>query len=234
LSKKISKYSLLPPLFALCLCLVLVYLTTSAHIRSERLAVERFILERGTRINDAVTDLLYKTRTIASFVELNGGDTEDFPALSAILLGDPAIVNFLIAPQGVVTEVYPLVGNEALLGLDFFLQETVLGEGERSSGSILLANVAKETRQLVFGGPFTAVQGGEILISRMPVFLYDENGDEYFWGVVGVTLHFPEVLDGAGLKDLELMGYYYEVLQLDTHTGEPQVILSSDSQQTRW
>lgn len=52
--------------------------------------------------------------------------------MTATIIDDPAILNLLIAPGGVVSDIYPLEGNEAVLGLDF------LSEGAGISVTISL------------------------------------------------------------------------------------------------
>ena len=39
---------------------------------------------------------------------------------ASTFVNDPATLNMLVAPNGVIAEVYPLEGNEAVIGLDFF------------------------------------------------------------------------------------------------------------------
>jgi len=123
---------------------------------------------------------------LSALVIQNDGEIENFKQVAAIIIDDPAILNVLIAPSGVVSDVYPLQGNEAVIGLDFF------GEGAGNKEAVM----AKETGQLVFGGPFDLVQGGQALVGRLPVWIDMPDGNNAFWGLVSVTLKFPQILDG--------------------------------------
>jgi hypothetical protein len=134
-----------------------------------------------------------------------------------MLIDDPAIVNILIAPGGVVSDIYPLEGNEAVLGLDFFSE----GAGN------LEARMAKEARQLVLGGPFEGVQGGQIMVGRLPVFISEPDGTESFWGITSVTLAYPQALNGAGLEDIIIFGFDYEVWRRNPDDNEMQLIACS-------
>jgi sensor domain CHASE-containing protein len=196
-------------LFTFALCLSLVMVMVINRDRVERLNMEQLISEKSTSIQYTMLRLLLRTETIAAYIHYTDGEAADIEWLASMLIDDPAIRNILIAPGGVVSEVYPLEGNEAVIGLDFFSP----GAGN------LEAIKAKETRQLVLGGPFEGVQGGMLIVGRLPVFIEDE-----FWGIVSVTLNYPQVLDGAGLNELYIMGFDYDVWRNNPDTGERQLI----------
>lgn len=187
--------------------------------------MEQLIVRKSNRINNVMLRLLLRTQIIASNIQHSGGKIEDFGRLASMLMDDPAIRNMLIAPDGVVYDVYPMEGNEILLGLDFFYQDTVLGGVPHET--LLLSVIARDTRELVLGGPFDSAQGGQILVGRMPVFLTDDDGYETFWGIVGITLEYPKVLNGTGLNELNIMGFDYEIWSIDPITRERQIIISS-------
>ena len=71
------------------------------------------------------------------------------------------ISNLQLAPNGVVTQIYPLGGNEAAIGHD------LLNDPRRR----IEAQAAIESRKLTLAGPFTLVQRGMGVIGRLPVFV---------------------------------------------------------------
>jgi diguanylate cyclase (GGDEF)-like protein len=85
--------------------------------------------------------------------------------------------------------------------------------------------IAVETGNLVMAGPFMARQGYMVLAGRLPVFLDPEKTD--FWGLVSVTLRFPEALENAELGRLRMQGYEYELWRINPDTGERQVFDSN-------
>ena len=201
--------------FTLCSVLAGITITNRAHIA--RLQIERLILEKSIRINEVISGLLYKTETLA-VIAVQGDDHEDyFDKIAPSIVDDPMILNVLLAPDGIVSKVYPLSGNEAVVGLNFF------GEG---AGNIE-AMAARDSGQLVMGGPFNLVQGGQALVGRMPVYVDAPNERHKFWGLVSVTLRFPQVLDYAWLESLETLGFAYELWRLNPDTNERQVIASN-------
>lgn len=202
---------------ALCSVLVVVTITNRTHV--ERLNMEQIAVEKSIRINDVISRLLYKTQTMSAFVAHWNYSTSDFDTVAKALVDDPAILNVLVAPGGVVSDVYPLAGNEGVLGLNM-LDASLPGNKE--------AILAVEQRTLVFGGPFELIQGGQALVGRLPVFLENENGEEDLWGLVSVTLRYPEVLEGTGLDTLAYQGFNYEIWRISVDTEDKQIIAASN------
>ncbi|WP_245796884.1 CHASE domain-containing protein, partial [Vibrio aerogenes] len=83
--------------------------------------------------------------------------------------------NIGLAPDDVISYVYPLKGNEKAVGLDF---RTVPAQYKT-------VQMARETKQVVIAGPLELVQGGRGLIARYPIFTdlpYNNN----YWGGLSV------------------------------------------------
>lgn len=185
----------------------------------EQVQMERLVLTKSNKLNEVLSKLLYKTQTLSVLVVQNEGEIEDFEGVAAAIVDDPSIKNILIAPNGVVSHVYPLEGNEAVIGFDYFAE----GAGNKE------AVLAKENGQLILGGPFELVQGGQALVGRLPVYLEDGRHQNRFWGIVSVTLNYPQALNGAELATLEDMGFAYELWRISPDTGERQVIAASSA-----
>jgi diguanylate cyclase (GGDEF)-like protein len=203
----------------LLLCIVLIVFATMNKINLEDLTMQQLLLEKANKANDSLSRLLYKTQTLSVFALRNHAE-EDFEEIALSLMDDPAMLNIIIAPDGIVKHVYPIEGNEEVLGFDFFSD----GAGNKE------ALLAKETKQLVLGGPFDAVQGGQIIVGRYPVFVPAEQGNNRagnFWGLVSVTLKYPDALENAGFNELRLQGFEYEVWRLNPDTNEKQIITGS-------
>lgn len=214
---KVSCKTFIAFLLTLTLCASLIVVTVTSKMKIEQLKMEQLISEKGAKALEVITRLLYKTHTLSALVLQSNGAIENFDRVAATILDDPAIINILIAPGGVVSHVYPHEGNEAVIGLDFF------SEGAGNQEAIL----AKELGQLVFGGPFDLVQGGQALVGRLPVYLDSPDGKKEFWGLVSVTLRYPEVLQNAGFSELQFQGFAYEIWRISPETNEKQIITSS-------
>jgi sensor domain CHASE-containing protein len=93
-----------------------------------------------------------------------------------------SIQSIQLAPDGVVTEIYPEDGNEA--GKIDLLNDADRGE---------ISRYARDNHTLITQCPFELKQGGYGLAVRNPVYLKDDNGQEYFWGFTIVILRVPVI-----------------------------------------
>lgn len=215
--RSISGGSVLAFFMSLTLCLGLVSLAVHHKSNLEKMNMERAIAEKSIKISDVISRLLYKTQALSALVIQSNGAVRDFQRVAATIVDDPAIQNILIAPGGVVSEVYPLDGNEKVLGHNLF------GKGAGNTEAML----ARRKGQLVLGGPFHLVQGGEALVGRLPVWTHWPGGVKVFWGVVSVTLKYPDALREAGLDSLEREGFAYEIWRTNPDDGKRQIIAHS-------
>lgn len=200
------------------LCAVLIIITLFNRMNVEKLTMEQLIVEKSMKAQEVISRLLYKAQTLSALVLQNNGEVENFEKVAATLIDDPSIMNLLIAPDGVVSDVYPLEGNESVIGLDFFSE----GAGNKE------AVMAKESGELVFGGPFDSVQGSQVLVGRLPIYISGGGDDEKsFWGLVSVTLKYPDALNGVGFNELKAQGFAFEIWRVSPDTGEKQIIAGS-------
>jgi len=115
-----------------------------------------------------------------------------FGMLAANLLGERSqIRNIAAAPDLVVRLMYPLVGNEKAIGLDYRLNE-------RQRDTVFRA---RDTGELVLAGPVDLVQGGRGFIGRFPVFVSTPHSERTFWGVVSAVIDLERLYADSGLLD---------------------------------
>ena len=97
-----------------------------------------------------------------------------------------SIQSVQLAPNGVVTEIYPEEGNEA--GKIDLLKDSKRGE---------ISNYAKDHNITIIQGPIKLKQGGSGLVVRNPIYLEDKNGQKYFWGFTIAVLRVPEIFEDS-------------------------------------
>lgn len=216
--KKISKKVLIMFFLTLTFCAVIIIISINNRYSADKVLMDQLIQEKSSQVNSVVTELLYKTETLSALVIQRDGKIQNFNEVAAIIFDSPALVNVLIAPDGIVCDVYPKQGNERVIGYDLF------GEGEGNIEAIM----AKESGRLVFGGPFNLIQGGQALVGRLPVYLDGSDGDRDFWGLVSVTLEYPRVLDDVHLSEFEAAGFLYEIWRISPDTDDKQIIAKSE------
>ena len=162
---------------------------------------------------EALSVQLNKARTLEAFVVQNEGGTEGFERVARLLVTDTTVRNVLLAPDGIVSDVYPLQGNESVLGHDLTGREA--GDKE--------AQAAIERGTMLMAGPFSLVQGGLGIAGRLPVYL---NGT--FWGIVSVTLNYPEALNSLTVPDsVAAQGFACRIWRVNPDTGGEQTILKN-------
>lgn len=115
----------------------------------------------------------------------------DLDLVAARLLQKPLNIRHIaVAPNLVVSALYPLAGNEGALGLNYRLHPS-----QRDA-----ALQAMTDRQVVLAGPLPLVQGGgDHLLARFPVYM----GDGREWGLISLVIPVADLLRDAGLREIE-------------------------------
>ena len=188
-------------------------------ILQERDRMSHIAQSVGSETYETLLSEMGKTRVLEAYLIQTGGSYEGFEEVAPILLREKFVRNVLFAPGGVVEAVYPLAGNESAVGLDM----------NREGAGNLEAQAAMEKGELYIAGPFALIQGGMGIAGRLPVYLEEGAGQRSFWGIVSVTLDFPEVLSGSPVERAGDQGFACEVWRVNPDTGERQTILTSDT-----
>jgi len=122
------------------------------------------------------------------------GQTRFETAVKPLLSGRTQLRNIAAAPDMVIRWMHPLKGNEKAIGLDF----------RTTPDQVAAAEQARVSRQIVLAGPLNLVQGGIGLVARLPVYLPDSKGDEYFWGLVSAVIDVDKLFANSGLSQADL------------------------------
>lgn len=183
---------------------------------SERAA--NFTKIQASRLSHEIDKLLSTTETMRILLRANGGDVYEVERLAPDIKGGLPIRNLSLAPDGIVSYVYPIAGNESAVG------HNILEDPERS----LESRMTKDSRVLTLAGPYELRQGGFGIIGRLPVYLDERAGGERFWGFVCVAVDIPGGLEGAEMYKLEEQGYAYELWRISPDTGIRQIIMKSE------
>ena len=172
----------------------------------------------GSETYEMLLSQLGKTQVLEAFLIQSDGSMEGSEEVAELLLGEEGVRNVLFAPDGIVEVVYPVESNEKVLGLNMY--EDGLGNWE--------ARAAIAEKELYMAGPFELLQGGTGIAGRLPVFLEKEDGELHFWGIVSVTLDFPDILEGSSIQYLNDQGFACEIWRTTPDTGERQTILETE------
>lgn len=145
---------------------------------------------------------IYRSWGMLSYISAHPYSTSaDWLALSDELLRSANhIRNIAVAPDNVISFVYPSAGNEAVLGLDYSKVPEQLGSVQR----------AMESRDMIVAGPVNLRQGGNGIITRTPIFVNDGTTTVY-WGMVSIVIDIPSLFAAVQLP--ELQNQYHITLQ---------------------
>ncbi|QSV47386.1 CHASE domain-containing protein [Geobacter benzoatilyticus] len=153
---------------------------------------------------------LSATNALAAILRQNGR-IENFDALAAGMINVYGGIDALqLVPGGVISQVYPLAGNERAVGFNILGDPARRIEAERTINS----------RRLTLDGPFELIQGGVAVVGRQAVFLDDGRGGERFWGFAAAIIRLPTLKGASNLGLLAKNGYVYQVSRINPRTGK--------------
>lgn len=172
-------------LVGICLLSVFTY-NTNVQIQKDRRTIAKLnAVTYGQRIENDIENGIEITDTLKQLLINGNGQIINFSKVAENLMSS-SIQSVQLAPNGVVTEIYPEEGNET--GKIDLLKDSYRGE---------ISNYAKDHNITITQGPIELKQGGSGLVVRNPIYLKDENGQEYFWGFTIAILRVPEVFEDS-------------------------------------
>ncbi|MBS1182534.1 MAG: Chase sensor-containing diguanylate cyclase/phosphodiesterase [Proteobacteria bacterium] len=127
---------------------------------------------------------------VAAFATRPTLGEDEFSALVEHLLATGSDLRLIAAAPGLVVRmVYPLAGNEKVVGLDYANTPNQLDPVLR----------AQATGQLVLAGPLELVQGGVGLVGRFPVRINRPDRPPAFWGIVSAVIDIDRLYANSGI-----------------------------------
>lgn len=213
-----------PSVFALLvsgicfLCLLLLICFFQRQQSKEEMLQMEYIAR--TVESETYETLLYqmeKTKVLEAHLIETGGSWDSFAPIAEILLQEPCVRSVIFAPDGVVQGVFPLESNEPVIGLD--LNSDGLGNLE--------AQEAIRQGTLILAGPFEMVEGGLGICGRLPVYLENDSGQREYWGLVTVTLDYPDIFAENPIQHVDEQGYACRVWRINPDDNREQTILET-------
>ena len=218
-SKQIKKYSLIVGLLVFIASFLFGYINLKNIEKGKKTAATYTAQSTVRRINAQLNQYVELSEFLGNVV-LTGYklDQTSFSELAKMLPNEDGIVKaFELAPDGVVTDVFPQQGNENAFGIN------MLTDHERKDD----ANRAKETGNYTLGGPYRLKQGGTGALLFHPVYKEDSIDNDSFWGFVIMVIDWDKFIDEIGLERLNEASYCYEIWTTDETTGSRVVLTQS-------
>ncbi len=178
-------------------------------LAEERNQAKLEISLRADALSAAVNRRFALLQGLRAFV-ITEADTETIETkfldfASNLYINTSGIHNITIAPSGIIEFIYPLEGNQDLIGYNLL---------ETSQPDIELdIQRTVNTEEIVIGYPLDYAQGGWGLAERQAVFLADDS----FWGIISIVIDIPTLLNDAGLDDISSQDLNFA---LRDHSGE--------------
>ena len=132
---------------------------------------------------------------------------------------DGVIKAFELAPDGIVTDIYPKQGNEGAFGLD------MLQEHERKKDAIL----AKKSGKYTLGGPYQLKQGGTGALLFNPVYQDNNSEQGEFWGFVILVIDWDRFIGEINLDYLSDADFCYRIWIYDRDSSDRIILAESQS-----
>lgn len=130
---------------------------------------------------------------------------------------DGVIKAFELAPDGIVTDIYPKQGNEGVFGLD------MLKEHERKKDAIL----ARDSGKYTLGGPYQLKQGGKGALLFNPVYKDNNSDHGEFWGFVILVIDWDRFIGEINLDYLSDADFCYRIWSYDRGSSDKIILAES-------
>jgi diguanylate cyclase (GGDEF)-like protein/PAS domain S-box-containing protein len=182
------------------------------HHQQQRSYIEAVSEAYLNTLSHNLMEAFSAANTLGVLVKHHDGELTDFEQIAQeILATTPSLAALQLAPEGIITSTVPLSGNEVALHHDLMDNPEQLPAIQQ----------AMATGRLTVFGPFRLLQGGMGAVARQPVYL---KGGQ-FWGLTTALIRFPDIIQHAGLQQLEREGIAYSLWH--QHNQQPHIIFQS-------
>ena len=218
--KKKTIVPLIVFLLGICLVGLIVYKIDSHETEQRHITAQLNATTYGERIKNEITNGIAITDTLKQILISENGKISQFDTIAENIMSD-VIESIQLAPDGNVTDIYPSEGTEAS-------KIDLLQDKDCSK----ISCYARDNHVIITQGPFDLKQDGCGIAVRNPVYLKDENNQEYFWGFTIVILRVPDIFSDA-ISALSDFGYEYRLSKTDAPWSDTyKVVYQSDDQLT--
>ena len=216
--KKKTLMPLIVFLLGICFAGFIVYRTDTHEKNQRHMLAQSNATAYGERIKKEIAAGIEITDALEQILISEDGEIHHFDTIAENLMSD-SIESVQLAPNGVVTDIYPDEGNEAG-------KIDLLHDKDRKK----ISCYARDNHTIITQGPFELKQGGHGIAVRNPVYLKDQSGQEYFWGFTIVILRVPDIFSDA-IHALSNFGYEYKISKTDAPWSDTyKVVYQSDGQ----
>ena len=199
--QKLKKRFIVPVVvFILGMCALIgtIYVVGEGQEEQNRTKAQLNAMTYAERIYGELMEGIGVTDTLKQVVISGDGNINKFYDIAENMMDD-SIQSIQIAPNGVVTEIYPEESNESS-------KIDLINDSDRGE----ISRYARDNDTVIMQGTFKLKQGGYGIAVRNPVYLENENGQKRFWGFTIVILKVPEIFSES-VEALSNFGFKYSL-----------------------
>ncbi len=201
------KIKILVPLivFVLGMCSVgvIVWLTDRNERHEQQVLARLNASAYAERVRNQLLYGVQRTVALQQVLISQNGKFPGFDDIAENLMSD-AVSSLQLAPDGYVTQIHPLKGNEEGI-VDLM--------GNPTRGRI--SRYARDNHVLTVQGPFNLNQGDRGIAIRNPLYLKDKSGKQHFWGFTIAIMRVPALFENS-FGTLSKLGYEYRLSKMNT------------------
>lgn len=178
-------------------CLLLSFLAAiyvNSLVEDNRNHRAYLLASKANDISDKLDMLIARVHVMEFMMMADDGEPEDFEVLAPLVLAGwddstrEMVRNVALAPDGVVQYVYPLEGNEPLIGYNLW---------EAAAPSAEAVETLRKGRVYITP-PIDLVQGGRGMNISLPVNI---PGQDESWGIAAIVVDTDKLIASFSLRD---------------------------------
>jgi len=178
--------------------------TSDSIIKQQQSILNDLSRTQASVLERRLSAVLTSARFLSYEVEHRNNDKWFHEYASKLIKSISDVESLQLAPDGIITHVYPFDSNKKALGFNILSDSQYREE---------VLSAIKE-HKLIAVGPVKLLQGNEAIIARAPVFLNSGTQKELFWGFASAFIYLDSLIESTQLKELELQGYQYRLSKI--------------------
>ncbi|MBR3905841.1 MAG: sensor domain-containing diguanylate cyclase [Clostridia bacterium] len=203
-------------------CLLLSFLAAiyvNSLVEDNRNHRAYLLASKANDISDKLDMLIARVHVMEFMMMADDGEPEDFDVLAPLVLAGwddstrEMVRNVALAPDGVVQYVYPLEGNEPLIGYNLW---------EAAAPSAEAVETLRKGRVHITP-PIDLVQGGRGMNISLPVNI---PGQDESWGIAAIVVDTDKLIASFSLRDFIVHQVEYSLDYENLH-GEYENLVTS-------
>ena len=206
-------------LITLTFNLLLTWVLVDRRQQIELVKLESIARSQSDNLQNELLRLVFKMETLNALAISKKGNIEGFDHVSSVLRDENTIKAFVLAPGGIISNVFPHTpDNYLLLGQDILANS--LGSQEVAA--------ARHAPRMTLTGPVKLPSGDTSLVGRLSIYTPDDQGSPQYWGTAAIFLQFPDVLSISDLYMLSSINIDFGLWRNSAQSNELQLLAGSE------